>query len=272
MPVATSPKIPSSFHIFTCTKASDFPPFAWDALRRQEVNANVILPILLKCLKQEQAGMPVWDHLWIVVYTPVSYDVKVILSCTDGLTGKYPVFLFTPNPYPAIHSDLDTYPALEAAAVQLRQALPSKLHRVYSVFGPEILCRTFVTLWSKHTRIPINPIPYYEAKISYLTSETFVDAIHQLVPGEMRPAEKRDLDGVAKLCFQFATVCNTLLVFSVSVFIKCNRHRSFSHRKEHSLKRESLLKMALFGYIVRDLSTTPSVLFPSSPLRAIVNG
>ena len=187
-----------------------------------EGNANVILPILLKCLKQEHAGIPVQDHLWIVVYTPISYDVKLILSCTDGLTGKYPVFLFTPIPYPSIQSDPDnTYACLEVAAVELCRALPFEFHRVYSVFGPEILCRTFVTLWSKRTGIQINRVPYYEAKVSYLTLETFVDAmspLHQLVPGEMRPAERKDLAGVANLCFKFATVCNTLLVYLVSVF------------------------------------------------------
>src|SRR6266704_3682756 len=98
------PTISSSLYHFTCKRASDCPPFAWDALRRHEVNANVILPILPKCLKQEHAGVPVRDHLWIIVYTPISYDVKLILSCTDGLTGNYPVFLFTPTQYPAIYS------------------------------------------------------------------------------------------------------------------------------------------------------------------------
>jgi len=218
MPVSTSPQISSSLRHLTCKRASDLPDFAWMALYRNEVNANVILPILLKCLKQENAGIPVQDHLWIVVYTPISYDVKLILSCTDSLTGKYPVFLFTPIPYPSIQSDPDTYPSL-VAAVALCRVLP--FNRVYSVFGPKILCRTFVTLWSKRTGIPINPVPYYEAKISYLTSETFVDAmspLHQLVPGEMRPAERKDLAGVANLCFKFATVCNTLLVYLVSVF------------------------------------------------------
>jgi len=174
MPVPTSPA-PLPLCHFTCRRATDFPTFALDALRRHEVNANVILPIHLKCLKQEQAGNSVRDHLWVVVYTPISYDVKLIMSCTDGPTGKYPVFLFTPTPYAAIHSDPNTYSALHVAAVELCKALPSQLHRVYSVFGPEILCRTFVTLWSNHVGVPIDPVPYYQAKISYLTSETFVD-------------------------------------------------------------------------------------------------
>lgn len=199
------PPTSSSLDHFTCTRATDFPPFAWDALRRHDVNANVILPILLKRLKEEHAGIPVRDQLWIVVYTPTSHDVKLILFCTDSLTGKYPVFLFTPTPQPVIHSDPDTYPALRIAALELCQ-----LHsdRVYSVFGPEILCRTLVTLLSDYTRIPVDPVQTLVDDTSHL---------HQLVMGEMCPAERKDLDSVAALCFEFATtVYNTLLVYMVS--------------------------------------------------------
>jgi hypothetical protein len=146
------------------------------------------------------------DHLWIVAFvrTPVC-AVKLILACTDGLTGKYPLFLFTPVPYAAMKDDAYIYPSLISAARHLQTHLPT--HRIYSVFGRDILSRTFATIWTQQTNIPLISEPYYHCKITYLT-RTALELNRRELPSipmaQIRPAEPGDWEGVAKICHGFA--------------------------------------------------------------------
>jgi len=50
------------------SRASDFPQFAWTALHSKEVDANTILPPLLKCRAMEQEGSVTPNQLWIIIY------------------------------------------------------------------------------------------------------------------------------------------------------------------------------------------------------------
>jgi len=86
-------------HAYVVSRASDVPPFAWTALRSKEVDANTILPPLLKCWAMEQEGSVTPDQLWIIIYASSQQaEIKLIASCTDGPTGNYPIFIFTPIP------------------------------------------------------------------------------------------------------------------------------------------------------------------------------
>jgi hypothetical protein len=193
------------------------PRIAWTVLHQHEVDANVILPVLDKC---ELKGIIPQDHLWIVVtfvQTPVS--VKLILACTDGLTGKYPLFLFTPVPFAAMKDDAYIYPSLSIAARYLQANVPT--HRVYSVFGREMLARTFATIWAKQTTIPSIAEPYYHCKITYTTPTTLERSRRELPPlptAQIRPAEQSDCEGVARIFHNVAadkvldSFCNTILI------------------------------------------------------------
>lgn len=195
-----------------CRKPSEVPDFVWACLYQHEVNANTILPILEKCWTQEKRGVIPQDHLWIVAFvqTPV-YTVKLILACTNSITGKYPLFVFTPGP---LKNDAYLYPSLTSAARHLKSLVPPQ--RIYSVFGRDLLSRTFADIWTKQTNIPLIADPYYCCKISYLTRTTLELRRRKQDPiltAEVRPAVQRDWDAVARLCKEFAAT--SVLHFSL---------------------------------------------------------
>jgi hypothetical protein len=215
--------------VFVCRKPSELPPPALTVLHQHEIDANVILPILNKCRRHEQKGIISQDHLWIVVFvrSPV-YAVKLILACTDGLTGKYPLFLFTPLPYAVMKDDASIYPSLFSMARHLQAHVPT--HRVFSVFGRELLARTFATIWAQQTKIPFIVDPYYHCKITYLTPTTLEHSRRELPPiptAQIRPAEQRDWEGVARICHDFAADAVRELswnTFSYSLFVVAPLH------------------------------------------------
>jgi len=223
-PPSNSPPITMSestpvLELILCHKPSDLPSFAWTELYQHEVDANVILPILNKCLKKEKEGIMAQDHFWIVTFvrTPV-YSVKLILACTDGVTGKYPVFLFTPIPYVAMEDDAYLYQSLFSAVRHLQTAVPT--HRIYSVFGRVMLARMFAIIWTQQTNIPVISDAYYHCKITYLTCATFElkkSELPSIPMAQIRPAELRDWEGVARLCYYFAD--RLVLHLSCSTFL-----------------------------------------------------
>jgi hypothetical protein len=201
-----SETIAPTLNVAVCRKASELPPFAWNALRRHDVDGNVILPILEKCRWKEKNGIILQDHLWIVVFVQTSVcAVKLIVACTDGLTGKYPLFLFTPVPYAAMKDDEYIYVSLASAADHLRLHVPTR--RIYSVFGRTLMARTFATIWKQKTNISFILDPYYDCHISFLTRATLEAKRreHEPIPtAQIRPAEPKDSEGVARLCYGFA--------------------------------------------------------------------
>jgi len=210
------PALTTDLNVLVCQKARDVPDFVLESLQLHEVNANVILPTLIKCCEKENSGGVIKDHLWIVVYknTGDSFEVKVVVSCTDGLIGKYPIFLFSPLPSDS-HQDRLMLPSLTLAAREL--FLNVSPRRVYSVFGPEVLSRTFAGIWTTNTNIQLAQDPYYySCKISYLTLGTLIEKELPLASdqtGYLRPAVQTDVEGVARLNFLFAAdaVCRFCL-------------------------------------------------------------
>jgi hypothetical protein len=87
----------------------------------------------------------------------------------------------------------------------LRHHLPTQ--RIYSVFGPTLLARTFATIWKQQTNISFILEPYYDSKISFITRAALEAKRRELEPiptAQIRPAEAKDSEGVARLCHGFA--------------------------------------------------------------------
>jgi len=160
----------------------------------------------------EQRGSFTPNQLWIIIFTSGRQpEVKLIASCTDGLTGNYPIFIFTPIPTQRIEHDKTILSS--ELNILIRELLANvDRRRVYSVFALERLSRMFASLWMEATNIPVLRDPYYEAKISFLTAQTFKRHDPPLPPNEtcnLRPAVRADREQVARLCYEFAaeSVC-----------------------------------------------------------------
>jgi hypothetical protein len=168
-------------------------------------------PHALKQLMAERNGKPaLGDEIWVVCWcnqpTPT---IDFVLSCTNGPIGTYPVFIFTPHAFASL-TDEFMLPRLTLLVHKLRQEVPT--HRVYSVFAPEPVTKTFAKLWTLHTGIKTENEPYYAALISYCTRETFSNRQMSMTPdliSEIRLAVEADIPSAARLCWGFAkeSVC-----------------------------------------------------------------
>ncbi|KAJ7033367.1 hypothetical protein C8F04DRAFT_623124 [Mycena alexandri] len=197
--------MPSTLEPYTTTyrSASSLPEEVWDALRSNPQNSNCILPIALKSLAREQRRETApRDQCWIVVRSFGAIDF--ILSVTNGDLGTYPAFVFTTHPIHRLTPEF-LLPRLIRLAEALRAAVPIK--RVYSFFAPDAVTKMLVEIWFSLTGVQGYQDPYYHAKLSYCTKQSFVNRRMTTFPGlvyELRPAVESDLEGVASLCYQFA--------------------------------------------------------------------
>ena len=213
-PYSTSPDV---LHTYVVSQARNVPQFAWTSLRSKEVDANTILPPLIKCWAMEQEGFVTLNQLWIIIYTFSGQpDVKLIASCTEGLTGSYPIFIFTPIPTQHIERERTIlFLGLNCIVRELFDRVDRK--RVYSVFALEKLSATFASLWTKATRVPLMMRgPYKKEKISFLTAQTLRrddPPIPYNKTYDLRLAVRADREHVARLCYEFAadSVCLLLL-------------------------------------------------------------
>ncbi|KAG9010300.1 hypothetical protein FRB94_010650 [Tulasnella sp. JGI-2019a] len=147
------------------------------------------------------------DQFWLSAWTsrgrqPAKLDM--VLSCTNGPIGKYPVFLYSNVPDEDLTSVL-VIPRIDALVARLRSLVTSK--RVFSVFGPVPLTQPFVHAWSSSTGATPVIDPYYAAKHTFCTRESLTSApISPLsVSHSLRLAEPSDLVGAASLCHGFAS-------------------------------------------------------------------
>jgi len=164
----------------------------------------------------EQGGSVTPNQLWIIIYTSSQQpEVQLIASCTDGLAGSYPIFIFTPIPTQHIERERAIlFLGLNCIVRELLDRVDRK--GVYSVFALEKLSRTFASLWTEATRIPEMRDPYKEEKIRFLTAQTLKMDDPPIPPNEtcnLRPAVRADREQVARLCYEFAadSVCLLLL-------------------------------------------------------------
>ena len=182
------------------------PQEVWDAFRRKEREANVMYPHALKAASIE-GGTDL--QFWITCSTFSNASTKpsldLVLSCTHGPIGSYPLFIFSSSPADMVN-DQSLYPRIDVLINTLLQVVPTS--RVFSIFAPEPVARVFVELWTRYTGIRSYPDPYYAAKLTFCTSETlmfrhlsdFRDTIYT-----PRLAREDDLRIVAELCQGFAS-------------------------------------------------------------------
>ncbi|KAI0045196.1 hypothetical protein FA95DRAFT_1495778 [Auriscalpium vulgare] len=199
--------IPTSQHVVNIYKhASVLPQSVWDVLRQDERRANIMYPHALKSLHTE-GGEDV--QLWMTCSTFHTLDthptLDLILSCTEGPFGSYPIFILPTAPFDALTHDY-LYPRVG----QLVRALLPVVgpQRVFSIFAPEPVTKLFARYWSQLTGIAAYEQPYYAAKHTYCTRETFVDRCLSIFPDLSylpRLATESDISAVAELCFGFSS-------------------------------------------------------------------
>jgi hypothetical protein len=199
MPAAISAPYASTFR-----KASDLPQRVWDILNSHSRNANVILPQANKALVAELAGEPIEDCLWITcnLYS----TVELVLACTPGDMGDYPVFIFTSLPSNQLTTEY-LRPRIELLAEALRGE-PGSIQRAYSVYSPSPITKLFVDAWTRITGVKnYKNEPYYAANITFCTRRSFINrqtSVHPSLTYDLRPAVATDIVHIAPLCHGFA--------------------------------------------------------------------
>lgn len=182
-------------------------PDVISALKSNEKAANVIFPQILKAREAEQQGQTLAEpQVWIVCTSNhPRRRVDFILSCTTGLMGAYPIFIFTTLlPYQLTEDYAE--PRLRELAVELRDAVP--IDRVYSVFSQHSIAQIFADAWTDLTGIKSYPDPYYDSTMSYCTRSSFVNRSMTLLSDfifDLRPAVLNDIPQIAQLNFGFAS-------------------------------------------------------------------
>jgi hypothetical protein len=191
----------SSRQVEVAYKASELSVAARKALEGVPVEASVILPTFNKCLELDKAGRSPLDHLWIAIYSRLG-TVALVLSCTDGYMGAYPVFIVNTSPI----NDNDFASYIHQSALTLQRHVP--IERVYSVFGPIKITQLFCGMWTQLTGVQAEKYPYYDAKISCLRRrESLQQPVTPLESStsEVGLATQADILAIAESCYAFAS-------------------------------------------------------------------
>lgn len=136
--------------------------------------------------------------------------LELVLSCTEGPLGPYPIFIYSHRPTARLCTTAATLhlkSCVSALARSLHNLVPPS--RVFSVFSITSVTNIFATEWSTLIQgiYPVTSSPWYEALSSYCTIETLRGSKGEdtLPPGHvMRRATMDDLDQCAALCDEFA--------------------------------------------------------------------
>ena len=191
---------PSSSPVEVAFKASDLSVVVRRALESVPVETSVILPAFYKCLELDKVGQSPRDHLWIAIYSRQG-TVALVLSCTDGYVGAYPIFIVNTSPI----DENDFASSIHLLALTLQRHIP--IERVFSVFGPIRITLFFSRLWTQLTGVQTEAQPYYDAKIGYLRQrEGLQQPVTPLESStfEVGLATRADILPVAKLCQAFS--------------------------------------------------------------------
>ncbi|TDL28040.1 hypothetical protein BD410DRAFT_781986 [Rickenella mellea] len=195
-------------------RPSDIPRTVWRQLHSDPLNANILLPCLVKASNYERRGGRMSkDTLWIACFSKTDHSalpdeqgrvLDFFVSCTDGPIDKYPIFIYSSHPREHLH-DTFLLPRMARIASELQRNVAPE--RTFSVFALKPAAEVFSEVWTQQTGIAVEEQPYYAATFSYCTRETFVQRKASMFPGEvwdLRMAALSDLDAVASLCHGFA--------------------------------------------------------------------
>lgn len=205
--------------------AADLPREVWDALRRIEGAANIILSFAEKALHSPHDG--IGEQLWIALYDNTN-NVKFVLSCTMGLLGNYPIFIVACKPSAQLWAE-DTdgngnlADSMSPLVHRLLEHVPPQ--RVFSVFAIAKVARQFAQTFETHTGtqhgIRMLDTPYYDATFSFCTRETLRrSSLAARSFGEsegidiaLRRADISQLQEIATLCRLFSETSVSKLLF-----------------------------------------------------------
>ncbi|KIJ54340.1 hypothetical protein M422DRAFT_221915 [Sphaerobolus stellatus SS14] len=194
-------------YIATYTSPSSFPDEVWTALRQNERAANVILPQAQTVVME---GKQVSGQYWITCSTALSPTAKprleFILSCSEWRMGTYPVFIVSTLPTSSLTPSF-LAPRVAMLVTELYACV--RTERVYSIFAPAPLAKSFAQAWSNVTGVELEEYPYYAARFSHCSKRTFVDRSQSPssldLNYSLRMACEADIPGVAALCKGFAS-------------------------------------------------------------------
>ena len=211
--------------------STDFLAATLSELSRQERSSNIVYAPALKLLKQDtglsfsdkddlsnflessrgsnpnKSGSR-WFTIWSRDRSSQPFTLDLVLSCTRGVMGDYPIFLWSPL---AQISPTWFESRMTKLVDEFSSCVPPQ--RVFAVFGRTSLVWPFQRQWTARTGHQRHEDPYYEAFYSYCTRDTFVDRPWSRAQGhEIRLATMDDLHSVGRLCKEFAVeaVCFSL--------------------------------------------------------------
>lgn len=222
--------------------ATGFLDAAEDALITREREANTILPQARKLRSIERAnGIPsapstsfwertrgllnaharesyhalehasVTEQFWLTLWSYRSSSsfptLDLVLSCTRSELDSLPIFLWCSHDTQSLTKQF-LIPRLTLLSQHLRERVPTT--RVFSVFAPAFITKTFAECWQQETGVEYIARPYYEAALTYLTRDTLSSEATSRRPTRprdpfvLRKANMGDLKDVAEQCFDFA--------------------------------------------------------------------
>jgi hypothetical protein len=196
--------------------ASSIPSDVWQALAGDPVNSNILYPHLIKSRDKEAHGVvspgDVWVAVWSYTNSYQSPSLDLLLSCTQGPIGTYPVFIYTTQP-----REILTEAFLAPRMIVLTDALLHAVdfRRVFSVFAVEPVTRAFVNQWTQAAGVSVAPTntkagvtcEYYAALLTYCDRRTFRNkkmSLHPMFHFDLRLATESDIPAIAALCHGFA--------------------------------------------------------------------
>jgi hypothetical protein len=189
------------------TSARGLSPKALSALQADPVKANLILPTYLKARAEEQKnGLPNPENTWFVCYdSPARSRILYVASLTKGMTGDYPLFIFTTASRSSlVKEDVEYAMEIMAEAIDLSVSR----ERVYSVFAVDLVAAAFSVVWSKRTGIEFYTRPYYDSTISFCSKRDIIQSRQDtVIPGiqyDLCPATWEDIPEIGRLCEMFA--------------------------------------------------------------------
>ncbi|KAF8330793.1 uncharacterized protein EI90DRAFT_3016628 [Cantharellus anzutake] len=204
--------------------ATDFLSVAGRALQEREREANCILPHALKYRDIEggvstplesraaihDPAQPFHEQLWITVWSQRSYSsspsLDLVATITHSEIDNLPIFLWSSTDTSQLTKSY-LAPRFNVIVRSMLSQIPAT--RVFSVFGPNILTKSFAAAWTAATGSHPYPRPYYEAALTFVTRETLREEdktrpARQRYPFLIRRATLADIPAVADQCYEFA--------------------------------------------------------------------
>ncbi|RDB28653.1 hypothetical protein Hypma_015809 [Hypsizygus marmoreus] len=201
------PAVSTTFSASVYRSAKSLPHVVWSTFESDPRNSNVMYAHAFKAAQEIMHTSVADGHLWIVCSTEgdLQTPVDLVLSCTQGPLGTYPIFIFCAHPLSKL-TDQFLVPRMHLLVKTLHGCV--KTERVYSVFAVDVVTRIFAEHWYHLTGVQHYREPYYAAKITFCTTRTLkVRRQFTVLPDisyDLRLAVTDDIPDVSKLCYGFA--------------------------------------------------------------------